>query len=57
LSSSFPASNLRQVEHLIDNSKKVRPGAVHALQRLERLLGAEARCISHHHFGEADDCV
>ena len=30
---------------------------MHAAQRLERLLGAEARRIGDHHLGEADDGV
>ena len=32
-------------------------GAVHALQRLLRLFGAEARRVGDHHLGQADDSV
>jgi len=48
---------LRQVEHLVDEAEQVRAGAVHALQRLHRLLRAEARRVGDHHLGETDDGV
>ena len=32
-------------------------GAIHALQRLQRLLRAEARRVGDHHLGEPDDGV
>ena len=35
----------------------MRPGAVHALQRLQRLFRPEARRICDHHLGQADDGV
>jgi hypothetical protein len=57
LSSSFPASIFGQVEHLVDEAKKVSTSAVHALQRLLRLLSAEARHVADHHLGQADDGV
>ena len=38
--------DLRQVEHLVDQSEQVRAGAMHTAQRLGRLLGAEPRRIA-----------
>ena len=49
--------DLRQVEHLIDETKQVSPGAVHALQRFLRLFRAEARGVGDHHLGEPDNGV
>ena len=49
--------NLREVEHLIDEAKKVLTGAVYALQRLLRLIRAEARRVADHHLGQPDDGV
>src|SRR5262249_2249218 len=49
--------DLRQVEYLVDEAKKVGAGAVHALQRLLRLFRAEARRIFDHHLGEPDDGI
>ena len=49
--------DLRQVEHLVNEAKKVSTSAVHALQRLLRLFCAEARSIFDHHFGQSDDGV
>src|SRR5262249_18806614 len=53
----FSGLDLRQVEHLVDEAKKVSPSAVHALQRLLRLFRAEARRIFYHHLGQSDDGV
>src|SRR5262249_22788100 len=47
--------DLREVEHLVDEAKKVSTSAVHALQRLLRLFRAEARRIGDQHIGEPDD--
>src|SRR5262249_33886324 len=49
--------DLRQVEHLVDEAKKVSPSAVHALQWLLRLFCAEARRVFDHHLGQSDDGV
>src|ERR1700745_170714 len=49
--------DLRQVEHLVDEAKKVSPSAVHALKRLLRLLCAEPRRVGDQHVGESDDGV
>src|SRR5262249_17793593 len=49
--------DLRQVEHLVDEAKKVSPRAVHALQWLLRLFCAEARRVFDHHLGQSDDGV
>jgi hypothetical protein len=49
--------DLGEVEHLVDQAKKVSPSAVHALQRLLRLFRAEARRVCDHHFGQPDDGV
>ena len=38
--------DLGEVEHLVDEAEQVVAGAVHALQRLQRLLGAEARRVA-----------
>ena len=42
----FARLDLRQVQHLIDEAKQVSSGAVHALQRFQRLFSAEARCVA-----------
>src|SRR6478735_1813265 len=49
--------DLRQVEHLIDEAKKVSTSAMHALKRLLCLFCAEARRISDQHVGEPNDSV
>ena len=49
--------DLGEIEHLVDQAEQMRAGAVHPPQRLERLLGAEARRIRDHHLGEPDDGV
>src|SRR5215510_9698265 len=49
--------DLRQIEHLVDEAKKVSTSAVHALQRLLRLFCAEARRVFDHHLGQSDDGV
>src|SRR5262249_6197815 len=49
--------DLRQVDHLVDEAKKVSSSAVHALQRLLRLFCAEARGVFDHHFGQTDDGI
>ena len=49
--------DLGQVEHLVDEAEQVSAGAVHALQRLQRLLRAEARRVGDHHLGQPDDGV
>jgi hypothetical protein len=49
--------DLGEVEHLVDEAKQVVAGAIDALQRLQRLLGAEARGVLHHHVGEPNDGV
>src|SRR6516165_6706687 len=49
--------DLRQIEHLVDEAKKVSAGAVHALQRLLRLFSTEARRVFDHHFGQPDDGI
>ena len=45
--------DLGEVEHLVDEAEQVGAGAMHALQRLLRLLGAEARRVGDHHLGQA----
>jgi hypothetical protein len=35
--------DFREAQHLVDQAKQVRAGAVHALERLQRLVCAEAR--------------
>ena len=47
----FACFDLRQVEHLIDETKEMGPGAVHTLQRLHRIFRAEAGRVRDHHFG------
>src|SRR6516162_2783827 len=47
--------DLRQIEHLVDETKKVSTSAVHALQWLLRFLCAEARRVFDHDFGQSDD--
>src|SRR5262249_44047988 len=49
--------DLRQVEHLIDETKEVSPSAVHALQWLLRLFCAEACRVADQHIGEPDDGI
>src|SRR5215813_6053228 len=49
--------DLRQIEHLVDEAKKVSTSAVHALQRFQRLFRAEARRVGDHHLGQPDDGV
>jgi hypothetical protein len=49
--------DLRQVEHLVDEAKKVNTSAIDALQRLLCLLGSKARRIADHHLGQPDDGV
>src|SRR5215831_2196944 len=49
--------DLRQIEHLVDEAKKVGAGTMHALKRLLRPLCAEARRISHQHIGEPNDGI
>ena len=49
--------DLGEVEHLVDEAEQVGAGAMHAAQRLLRLLGAEARRVGDHHLGEPDDGV
>src|SRR5262249_47611653 len=49
--------DLRQVEHLVDEAKKVSPSAVHALQWLLRLFCSEARRVFDHHLGQTDDGI
>src|SRR5262249_31736414 len=53
----FPRLDLRQVEHLVDEAKKMSTSAVHALQWLLRLFCSEARRVFDHHLGEPDDGV
>ena len=49
--------DLREVEHLVDEAEKVGAGAMHAAQRLGRLVRAETRRIGDHHLGQTDDGV
>src|SRR6516225_448914 len=49
--------DLREVEYLVDEAKKVSTSSVHALQWLLRLFRAEARGVFDHHLGQADDGV
>jgi len=49
--------DLRQVEHLVDEAKQVSSSAVHALEWLLRLFGAEARRVFDHYLGQSDDGV
>src|SRR5215472_17108946 len=51
---SFSGLDLRQVEHLVDEAKKMSPSAVHTLQRLLRLFRAQPRGVRDHHFGQPD---
>src|SRR5262249_42534338 len=53
----LPCLDLRQVEHLVDEAKKVSTSAMHALQRLLRLLRAETRRVGDQHVGQPDDGV
>ena len=57
LSFELSGLDLRQVEHLVDEAKKVSPSAIHALQRLLRLFCAEARRVFDHHFSQSDDGI
>ena len=43
--------DLGEVQHLVDEAEEVLTGAVNALQRLQRLFGAEARRVGDHHLG------
>ena len=49
--------DLREVEHLVDEAKKVGTGAIYALQWLLRLFRTEARRVGDHHLGQPDDGV
>src|SRR5262249_42599869 len=49
--------DLRQVEHLVDEAKKVSTSAVHTLQRLLRLFSTEARGVADHHFGQSNNGI
>ena len=49
--------DLREVEYLVDEAEQVGSSAVHALQRLHRLLRAEARRIRDHHLSPSNDGV
>src|SRR5262249_18713531 len=49
--------DLRQVEYLVDEAKKVSPSAIHALKRFLRLFCSKARRVFDHHFGQSDDGV
>ena len=49
--------DLGKIEHLVDQAEQMRAGAMHAAQRLRRLLGAEARRVGEHHLGQPDDGV
>ena len=49
--------DLGEVEHLVDEAEQVVAGAVHALERLLRFFGAEARRMADHHLGQSDDGV
>src|SRR5262249_18795231 len=53
----LPGLDLRQVEHLVDEAKKMSTGAMHALQRLLRLFCAEARRIGNQHVSEPNDGI
>ena len=53
----FAGLDLGQIEYLVDEAKKMSPGAVYAQQWLLRLFRAEARRIGDHHLGQADDGV
>jgi hypothetical protein len=35
----------------------VSPGGIHTAQGLQRLLGAEARGVGHHHLGQANNGI
>ena len=45
--------DLGKIEHLIDQPEQMGAGAMHAAERLLRLLGAEARRVGGHHLGQA----
>src|SRR5262249_61127713 len=49
--------DLREVQYLVDQAQEVRPGGIHALQGLPRFFRAEARRVTNHHLGQADDSV
>jgi hypothetical protein len=49
--------DLGEVEHLVDETKEVGAGAVHALQRLGGFLGTEPRRVGDQHLGEPDNGV
>src|SRR6516162_1487688 len=49
--------DLREVKHLIDEAEQVGAGAMHAIERLQRIFRAEARRVCDHHLRQADDGV
>ena len=49
--------DLGEVQHLVDEAEQVGAGAMHALERFQRLFGAEARRVGDHHLGQPDDGV
>src|SRR5262249_15777363 len=49
--------DLGEVEHLVDQSEEVGASAVHAVERLQRLIGAEAGGVRYQHVGEPDDGI
>jgi hypothetical protein len=49
--------DLREIEDLVDEAQEVGPGGIHAAQRFQCLLRAEAFRVADHHLGQADDGV
>jgi hypothetical protein len=53
----LPGFDLGKVENVVDQAQQMTPGAQHAAQRLERLLGAKPRGVVAEQFGQSDDRI
>src|SRR5215831_1040719 len=49
--------DFREIEHLVDQTEQMGAGVVDALERFQRLLGAESHRVADHHIGQPDDGV
>ena len=49
--------DLREVQHLVDETEQMSAGAIHTAQRFLSLFRAEARRIGDHHLREPNDGV
>ena len=49
--------DLREVQYFVDEAQEVGPGGIDTAQRFQRLFRAEARRISGHHLGQADNGI